>query len=132
MKHILLIFTMIAGLLIATPAFSASKSKHNTFSKSYKNARLEQVIKDVQAKTGYQIKYEAEDLDLNKPITAQFKKQSARAVLRKVLDKDMQVTVKKGAIQPVPHIRAGFDDTVEQNVQTLINAVNAVTDKLGE
>ncbi len=43
-----------------------------------------------------------------------------------------KVTVKKGAIQPVPHIRAGFDDTVEQNVQTLINAVNAVTDKLGE
>ena len=43
-----------------------------------------------------------------------------------------KVTVKKGTIQPVPHIRAGFDDTVEQNVQTLINAVNAVTDKLGE
>ena len=43
-----------------------------------------------------------------------------------------KVTVKKGTIQPVPHIRAGFDDTVEQNVQTLISAVNAVTDKLGE
>lgn len=43
-----------------------------------------------------------------------------------------RVEVNKGAIQPVPHIRAGFDDTVEQNVQTLINAANAVTDKLGE
>lgn len=121
MKHILLIFTMIAGLLIATPAFSASKSKHNTFSKSYKNARLEQVIKDVQAKTGYQIKYEAEDLDLNKPITAQFKKQSARAVLRKVLDKDMQVTVKKGVItiskKPTPPTEIKVTATVPSRVE---------------
>lgn len=122
MKHILLIFTMIAGLLLATPAFSASsKSKYNTFSKSYKNARLEQVIKDVQAKTGYQIKYEAEDLDLNKPITAQFKKQSARAVLRKVLDKDMLVSVKKGVItiskKPAPPQEIKVTATVPSRVE---------------
>lgn len=43
-----------------------------------------------------------------------------------------RVEVNKGAIQPVPHIRAGADDTLEHNVQTLINAVNTVTDKLGE
>lgn len=43
-----------------------------------------------------------------------------------------KVTVRKGAIQPVPHIRAGADDTFEQNWQTLVNAANSVTDKLGE
>lgn len=43
-----------------------------------------------------------------------------------------KVTVRKGAIQPVPHIRFGADDTLEQNVQTLVNAANSVTDKLGE
>ena len=43
-----------------------------------------------------------------------------------------RVEVNKGAIQPVPHIRAGADDTFEQNWQTLVNAANSVTDKLGE
>ena len=42
------------------------------------------------------------------------------------------VTVKKGAIQPVPHIRQGFDETVEQASQTVINSVSAEIDKLGE
>lgn len=42
------------------------------------------------------------------------------------------VTIKKGAIQPVPHIRQGFDETVEQASQTVINSVSAEIDKLGE
>lgn len=43
-----------------------------------------------------------------------------------------RVTVNKGSIQPVPHIRPGFDSTLEGNVNLLIGAVNQVTDKLGE
>lgn len=42
------------------------------------------------------------------------------------------VTVKIGAVQPVPHIRQGFDETVEQASQTVINSVSAEIDKLGE
>ena len=90
--------TLIVGLLVSMPAMSASKSKYSPFTKSYKNVRLEQVLKDLQAKTGYKIKYVEEDIDLNKRITGHFKKQSARVVLRKVLDKDLQTTVKKGVI----------------------------------
>ena len=41
-----------------------------------------------------------------------------------------KVTVSKGTIQPHPHIRPGFDQTLEANVQTLVDAVNAVIDKL--
>lgn len=41
-----------------------------------------------------------------------------------------KVEVSKGTIQPHPHIRLGFDHTLEQNVQTLVDAVNAVIDKL--
>lgn len=42
------------------------------------------------------------------------------------------VTVKIGAIQPVPHIRAGFDETVNTASQTVIDTVSAEIDKLGE
>lgn len=41
-------------------------------------------------------------------------------------------TVRKGAIQPVPHIRAGHDAAVRQASQEVINKYNQVIDKLGE
>ncbi len=41
-----------------------------------------------------------------------------------------QVEVNKGTIQPVPHIRLGYDETLEQNIQTLVNAVNAEIERL--
>lgn len=93
-----LVLLMTVGLLVSVSAFSAGKSKYNPFTKTYKNARLEQVINDLQSKTGYKIQYDEADLDLNMRVTGQFKKQSARAVLRKVLDKDMQVAAKRGVI----------------------------------
>ena len=42
------------------------------------------------------------------------------------------VTVKIGAVQPVPHIRAGFDEAVNSASQTVIDTVSAEIDKLGE
>ena len=42
------------------------------------------------------------------------------------------VTVKIGAVQPIPHIKRGFDETVEQASQAVINSVSAEIDKLGE
>lgn len=42
------------------------------------------------------------------------------------------ITVKIGAVQPVPHIRAGFDEAVNSASQTVIDTVSAEIDKLGE
>ena len=42
------------------------------------------------------------------------------------------VTVKIGAIQPIPHIRAGFDEAVNNASQTVIDTVSAEIDKLGD
>lgn len=39
--------------------------------------------------------------------------------------------VKKGTIQPIPHIRRGFDEIKPYCVKILINAYNAEIDKLG-
>ena len=41
-----------------------------------------------------------------------------------------RVTVSKGIIQPTPHIRLGFDETLEQNVQIMADAINEVIGKL--
>ncbi len=41
-------------------------------------------------------------------------------------------TVKKGTIQPRPHIRLGFDSTNEAAAQKLIDTYNTEIDKLGD
>lgn len=38
----------------------------------------------------------------------------------------------KGTIQPIPHIRRGFDNVVEQATQAVIDAVSSEIDKLGD
>lgn len=43
-----------------------------------------------------------------------------------------EVTIHKGAIQPHPHIRLGFDNKVRQAAQTVIDTVSAAIDKLGD
>ena len=115
------VLLLVVGLLISVSAFPAGKSKYRPFTKSYKNVRLEQVIEDLQTKTGYQIVYVREDIDLNKRITGKFKKQSARAVLRKVLDKDLQVTAKKGVItisrKPIPAQEIKITATVPTRIE---------------
>ena len=45
--------------------------------------------------------------------------------------KTVYMVQEKGAIQPLSHIRAGFDETLEQNVQLMVDAVNEVIDKTG-
>ncbi len=42
-----------------------------------------------------------------------------------------EVEVKKGAIQPLSHIRAGSDETLEENIRDVKNTVNNLLDKLG-
>ena len=38
----------------------------------------------------------------------------------------------KGTIQPIPHIRRGFDNVVEQAAQAVIDAISSEIDKLGD
>lgn len=43
-----------------------------------------------------------------------------------------EVEISKGTIQPVPHIRKGFDNKVEEAARLVINAVENELDRLGE
>lgn len=43
-----------------------------------------------------------------------------------------EVEISKGTIQPVPHIRRGFDNVREKAVNLVIDAVQKETDKIGE
>lgn len=43
-----------------------------------------------------------------------------------------EISINKGVIQPVPHIRRGFDMVLGQNIDQLVNAVNRVLDKLSD
>lgn len=40
--------------------------------------------------------------------------------------------VKKGTIQPIPHIRRGFDNVAEQAAQAVIDSISAELDKFGD
>ena len=43
-----------------------------------------------------------------------------------------EVDISKGTIQAQPHIRRGFDNKVNEAVQTVIDHINAEIDKMGE
>ena len=94
---------LILLLCMSVHAIAASKGK---FSKNYKNTRLEVVLNDLCKRYDYQLLVDKEDIDMDKPITASFKKATPGAVLRKVLDKDLTYKVKKGTIsinkKPLP------------------------------
>jgi len=99
MKTKLCIAALIFVSLLFVMPVSAAKSKYSPLTKKYKDASLEQVLNDIEAKTGYKLAYMAEDLDLNKRITMTFKDTPAKTVLKKVLDKDRyDLTSKKGVI----------------------------------
>jgi TonB-linked SusC/RagA family outer membrane protein len=56
-----------------------------TITKSFKNATLKSVLEEVERQTNYSIAYEVGDVNVNKRITATFKKAPLRTVLDKVL-----------------------------------------------
>lgn len=98
---ILLAVWMIGGMLCPS-IYAAGSKKHKTITHSYKNARLKDVIDDVAKRSDYQIVYSADDLDVNKRISMNFKDASARAVLKKVLDKNIDIKAKRGVITLTP------------------------------
>ena len=68
------------------------------FSKTYKNTRLEVVLNDLCKRYDYQLVVDRADIDMDKRITATFKKVAPSAVLKKVLDKDLTYKIKKGTL----------------------------------
>ena len=90
-KQVLLFLLLCVPLLV----FSAPKK---TFSKKYKDTRLEEVLNDVCKRFDYRLVVDPSDIDMDKRITYTFKNASAGNVLRRVLDKDLTYKIKKGAI----------------------------------
>lgn len=96
----------MVSFILVLPAMAA-KSKYTPLTKKYKNASLEQVLNDLSSKTGYQLMYDPEDMDMNQRVTMDFKETPAKTVLKKLLDKNKyDITSKKNVItislKPMP------------------------------
>ncbi len=100
MKKIPSFLILLLALVLVMPAMAASKkSKYSPLTKKYKNASLEQVLNDIQSKTGYKLSYVPDDMDLNARVNASFKDASAKTVLKKILGKTRyDIASKKGVI----------------------------------
>lgn len=87
---------LLCFFLMCSGASVMAASKAKPFSKKYKNERLEVVLNDLCKHNGYKLNIIDPDIDLDKRITEEFKNARTAAVLKKVLDKDVQGKVKKG------------------------------------
>jgi len=90
-------FILLLSIVIGSSALYAAPQKTKTFTKRYKNERLIVVLNDLSHRTGYTLNI-VDEIDENKQITAEFKNAKPSSVLRKVLDKEFQSSVKKGVI----------------------------------
>lgn len=94
-------YRIIRALLFVvclTLCVPVSAAKNKTFSHKYKNERLEVVLNDLCDRFGYTLNMADDGVDLDKPVTANFKKVRANAVLKRVLDAEYRGKVKKGVI----------------------------------
>lgn len=100
-----LLCTLVFSICLSA---SAASSSSKPFSKKYKNERLEVVLKDLCKNSKYSLNILDKEIDLDKPITAEFKNASTSSVLKKVLDSNFQGKVKKGvltiSLKPVPPV----------------------------
>lgn len=103
----LLVLLMVVLLVLPMAAATKKKpTKHAPLSHNYKEAPLSTVFADISKKCDYELVYDPADVDLDKRITMRFKDASAKSVLKKVLDKDLEFKVQKSKIfinrKPVP------------------------------
>ncbi|MCQ2347713.1 MAG: OmpA family protein [Paludibacteraceae bacterium] len=123
MNRIVSLCVFVVALTLAVPTFGASKSsKYHPLTKKYHNASLEQVLNDLEQKTGYKLAYVREDMDLNARVTATFKETPAKTVLKKVLEKNRyDITSKKGvitiALKPAPPTTYEVKATTPSEIQ---------------
>lgn len=92
---------VLLALLVLMPVQAAPKkktNKHATLTHNYKSAPLRDVLSDIAKRCDYELVYDAADVDLDKRITMRFKDAKAKTVLKKVLDSDLQYSIKKNKI----------------------------------
>ncbi|MCQ2348345.1 MAG: OmpA family protein [Paludibacteraceae bacterium] len=134
------VITLIAATLLLMPiSASAAKSQTKRFTKQYKGDRLEVVLKDLCKHNGLKLVVLDTDIDLSKPITANFKDAATSVVLKKTLDSDCQGKIKKGTLfishkpaPPVTYTIAGTTptqvvDNDSINQQTFVDTVVTIT-----
>lgn len=92
--HVNLRFKKIAALV---PCLLLAVAIHaQTVTRVFRNVPLKTVLEEVERQTGYSILFENEEVDVSKPVTANFKDASLQTVLDTVLDKSLRYTVKGG------------------------------------
>lgn len=96
MKKIVCLILLLS-LSIGNASVFAAKAKAKPFTKRYKNEKLIVVLNDLCHRNGYTLNI-LDEIDKDKRITAEFKNAKPNAVLRKVLDKDYQSSIKKGVV----------------------------------
>lgn len=102
--HVNLRFKKIAVLV---PCLVLAVAIHaQTVTRVFRNVPLKTVLEEVERQTGYSILFENEEVDVNKPVTANFKDATLQTVLDTVLDKSLRYTVKGGGNwSPSPGVR---------------------------
>lgn len=86
----------MAGLICL--GADAAKKKTITFTKKYDNQRLEIVLRDFCREAHLTLDYVPGEIDMSRPISANFKDASTRTVMRQLLAEDEEYKVKKGVL----------------------------------
>lgn len=132
------VLVLLVAVLLVLPMAAATKkksTKHAPLTHNYKEAPLSAVFADIAKKCDYELVYDPADVDLDKRITMRFKDASAKSVLKKVLDKDLEYKVKKGKIfisrKPVPPTEYKVSATIPTQVdEDSTKIVSIYTDTL--
>lgn len=93
------IFAYIILSVLSVTVVCAAPSKRLT--KRYKGARMEVVLKDLAKATGYKLNI-APEVNVDAPVYANFKEASPKQVLSKILDSNIQYTIKKRVVTISP------------------------------
>ena len=93
------IFAYIILSVLSVTVVCAAPSKRLT--KRYKGARMEVVLQDLAKATGYKLNI-APEVNVDVPVYANFKEASPKQVLSKILDSNIQYTIKKGVVTISP------------------------------
>ena len=93
------IFAYIILAVLSVTVVCAAPSKRLT--KRYKGARMEVVLQDLAKATGYKLNI-APEVNVDVPVYANFKEASPKQVLSKILDSNIQYTIKKRVVTISP------------------------------
>lgn len=99
-KHVLSMKKAVCYILLLLLSMGSTEvmaAKAKPLTKRYRNEKLIVILNDLCHRNGYTLNI-VDEIDRDKRITAEFKNAKPNAVLRKVLDKDYQASIKKGVL----------------------------------